>query len=158
MATPRPLFPTPDAIPSALHERGVRVTRRHPCPSGEHDEQNPTARHDREGNLTVEFGGLDPGDPQLGNFPHDRHRAIPHPYREQDDPLRPAALWVDWRCARRAVERQCATWPAATVTAEGNPAYGKGDELAARLGAALAAIRAAEALVREGAERVGGAA
>ncbi len=130
------------------------ATTRPRFPRCEHDEQHPTAHHDREGNLTVELGGLDPADPRLGTFLHDLHRAIPHEYRDQDDPLRPSVLWVAWPHARRAVERLRATWPAATVTAESNPAYGKGDELAARLGA----IRAAEALVREGAGRVGGAA
>ncbi len=120
--------------------------------------KTPTAHHDAHGDLTIQFGCLEPEDPQLGDFLRDLWHDIPHECRDQDDPLLPSALWVDWRHARQAVERLRATWPAAAVTAKSNPAYGKGDELAARLGAALAAIRAAEALVREGAERVGGAA
>ncbi len=108
----------------------------------------PSAHHDPEGNVTIQFGGLEPEDPQLGDFLRDLWHDIPHPHRDQDDPLIPSVLWIAWPHARRAVERLRATWPDAPVTAEANPNYGQAEQLAARLGEALAAVRAAEDAIR----------
>lgn len=110
--------------------------------------KTPSAHHDAHGDLTIQIGHLDPDDPTLRDFLRDIHASVPHEGRDFEDPLTPAAVWVAWPYARRVVERLRATWPDAPVTAEANPNYGRGDELAARLAEALAAVRAAEDAIR----------
>ncbi len=108
--------------------------------------QYPSGHHDEQGNLTI--NGLDPDDPVTADFMQNLHAALPHEARDFDHPTAPSAVWIAWPHARRAVERLRATWPQARVTAEANPNYGRGDELAARLTEALAAIREAEDAIR----------
>ena len=106
----------------------------------------PSAHHDEHGDLTINH--LDPDDPATADFMQDIHTSLPHEARDFDHPTAPSAVWVAWPYARRAVERLRATWPDAPVTAPANPGYGKADELATRLGEALAAVRAAEDAIR----------
>ncbi len=116
-----------------------------------------TARFDEQGDVTIDLSLDVLDDPRYPDFLA-HVAAIPPSFADWESPDYPTTLWLHWMYAPPAVRRLKALYPDLQIDAPHNPWFGRSAELAERLGEALAAIKEAEAVVREQAARVGRAA
>ncbi len=106
-----------------------------------------TARFDEQGNATIDLPLDVLDDPRYPDFLA-HVAAIPPAYADWESPDFPTTLWVHWLYGGPAVRRLKSLYPNVKISSPGNPWFGRGAELAERLGEALAAIREAEDAIR----------
>ncbi len=107
-----------------------------------------TATFDEQGNATIDLPVEVLDDPRYAAFLSHVAGAVPPTFHDWESPDFPTTLWVHWLYGPPAVRRLKAIFPDVEISSPGNPWFGRGAELAERLGEALAAIREAEDALR----------